>query len=143
MNRDEIAWAIARSAFADDMARVENNISEFAGRLMGAGVSHINEAARNYAPDMLRVIRERKIERAIARREWRAGLPNPDLLIRVMTPSQQDMAVKEVLSLPFDEAFPIIRYAINHKLDLIWRADISAWCVRHAKTIVALANSGE
>lgn len=68
LNRDEIAWAIARSAFADDMARVENNIAQFAGRLMGAGVSHINEAARNYAPDVLRVIREAKIERATLKR---------------------------------------------------------------------------
>jgi len=68
LDREDIAWTIARMAFNRDMARVENNIAEYAGRLLAGDRMHINRAARDHAPSLLPIIRAQKIERAIARR---------------------------------------------------------------------------
>lgn len=68
MTKEQIAWTIAEWAFNEELARVRDSIDHFAQRLLNTDKAYVNRAARNYAPDLLHVIRRNKIERAIARR---------------------------------------------------------------------------
>jgi hypothetical protein len=62
-------------AFSEEMARIENSITSYAGRLLGSDRSRFNFAAREHAPSLLPIIRRMKIERAIARRDM---VSNPE-----------------------------------------------------------------
>jgi hypothetical protein len=44
----------------------------------------------------------------------------------------------DALSLPFDQALPIVKIFISADVNLVWDKRVTAWCVRHADQIQAM-----
>jgi hypothetical protein len=79
----------------------------------------------------LKVFKLQRIERATQKRLRREEL------------ARREARIKHALSLPFAEAFPLIREAANVDPSFIFRDDVTTWCRVHAKEVLKVHNEGK